>query len=59
MVRQHNTLGVSRVHHAKNKLDDCTVELQTSAQQVLIQKAHISTSFGSDKFLMGQSQTHR
>lgn len=51
MVGQRNALGVSRVHHAKNKLDDCAVELQTSTQQVLIQKAHVSTSLGSDKFL--------
>lgn len=58
MVRRANILGVRRLHHAKDKLDEGAVELQTSAQQVLIQKAHISTSFGSDKFLMGQGHTH-
>lgn len=54
---QGNSLGVGRVHHAENELNDCTVELQTSAEQVLIQKAHISTSFGSHQFLTGQSHT--
>lgn len=59
VARWHNTLGVGGVHHAKDELDDCAVKLQTSAQQVLIQKAHISTSFGSNKFLIAQNQTHR
>lgn len=44
---QGDLLGVGRVHHAENELNDCAVELQTSAEQVLIQKAHVSTSFGS------------
>lgn len=55
--RQGHLLRVGRVYHAKNKLNDCAVELQTSAEQILIQKAHVSTSFGSHEFLTGQSHT--
>lgn len=57
MANRGNSLGVGRVHHAENELNDCAVELQTSAEQVLIQKAHVSTSFGSHQFLTGQSHT--
>lgn len=52
-----DSLGVGRVHHAKNELNDCAVELQASAEQVLVQKAHVSTGFGSHQFLTGQSHT--
>lgn len=51
------SLGVSRVHHAKYELNDCAVKLQTSAQQVLVQKAHVSAGFGSHQFLTGESHT--
>lgn len=54
-----SSLGIGRVHHAENELNDCAVELQTSAEQVLIQKAHVSTSFGSHQFLTGQSHRMR
>lgn len=40
-------LRVGRVHHAQNELNDSAVELQTSAQQILIQQAHVGTGFGS------------
>lgn len=52
--RPGHSLGVGRVDHAKNELNDCTVELQTSAEQILIQKAHIRTRFCSHKFLKQQ-----
>lgn len=55
--RQGDSLWVGRIHHAKNELNYCAVELQTSAEQVLIQKAHVSTSFGSYQFLTGESHT--
>lgn len=56
---QGDSLGVGGVHHAQNELDDCAVELQTSAEQVLIQKTHVSTSFGSHQFLTAQSHMIR
>lgn len=52
-----NSLRVGRIHHAENELNDSAVKLQTSAEQVFIQKAHVSTSFGSHQFLTGQSHT--
>lgn len=50
-----NSLGIGLVYHAKYELNDCAVKLQTSAQLVLIQKAHVSARFGSHQFLTGQS----
>ena len=52
-----SSLGIGRVHHAENELDDCAVELQTSAEQVLVQEAHIGTRFGSHQFLTEQGHT--
>lgn len=52
---QGDLLGIGRVHHAKNELNYCAVELQASAEQVLVQKAHVSTSFGSHQFLTGHT----
>lgn len=59
MISQRNvySLGVGRVHRPKYELNDCAVKLQTSAEQVLVQKAHVSARFGSHQFLTGQSHT--
>lgn len=50
-------LRVGGVHHAQNELNDGAVELQTSAEQILIQQAHVRTGFGSHKSLTRQSHT--
>lgn len=50
-------LRVGGVHHAQNELNDGAVELQTSAEQIVIQQAHVRTGFGSHKSLTRQSHT--
>lgn len=40
-------LRVGGVYHAQNELNNGAVELQTSAQQILIQQAHVGTGFSS------------
>ena len=41
-----DSLGISRVHHAQDELDDGTVELKTSTQQVLIQETGVRAGLG-------------
>lgn len=44
-------LGVGRVHHAQDELNHHAVELQASAQQILIQEPSVRTGLGSHQFL--------